>query len=518
MIECQNNIPILKKIDGKTIKTDMKKPTNILIEGDNYHALQVLNYTHKGQIDVIYIDPPYNTGNKDFKYNDSFVDKEDGYRHSKWLNFMSKRLKLAHNLLKEEGLIFISIDDNEVAQLKLLCDYVFKNNFISQLIWKKKAGGGSDAKYFASDHEYILIYAKEETNLKNFFTKISDKQRKEYKFKDDNFEKYGFYKRKNLYQTGIDDNRPNLRYEIIAPDGSKILPPTIWRWSKETFELEQKQGKIDIVLDTKGIWQVYTKNYLYEEDNSERQIKPRSLLLEQGLTRDGNNDLKNIFETSNFSYPKPVKLIKYLLEITSKPNSTILDFFAGSGTTGHAVLELNKEDGGNREFILCTNNENSICEEVTYPRISKVINGYTTPKGVNMKGLGGNLDYYKTDLIPTNGISNITDSTREELTKKAGNMIAIKENTHFMVELCEYYQIFINEATQKQTAIYFTEDLSCFNELIEKTKIHFTKLYIFSFGKIDKSSYKYLGKNYQIEDIPEPIIEIYKEINKERIL
>lgn len=135
-----------------------------------------------------------------------------------------------------------------------------------------------------------------------------------------------------------------------------------------------------------------------------------------------------------------------------------------------------------------------------------------------MKGLGGNLDYYKTDLIPTNGISNITDSTREELTKKAGNMIAIKENTHFMVELCEYYQIFINEATQKQTAIYFTEDLSCFNELIEKTKIHFTKLYIFSFGKIDKSSYKYLGKNYQIEDIPEPIIEIYKEINKERIL
>ncbi|GGD40110.1 site-specific DNA-methyltransferase [Malaciobacter pacificus] len=518
VIECQNSIPILKKINEKTIKTDIQKPTNILIEGDNYHALQVLNYTHKGQIDVIYIDPPYNTGNKDFKYNDSFVDKEDGYRHSKWLNFMSKRLKLAHNLLKDSGVIFISIDDNEVAQLKLLCDDIFKNSFLSQLVWKKKAGGGSDAKYFASDHEYILIYAKNENSVDKFFTKISDKQKKEYKFKDNNFAKYGFYKRKNLYQTGIDDNRPNLRYEIMAPDGTKILPPTIWRWSKETFEKEQLKGKIDIVLDSKKKWQVYTKNYLYEEDNNERQIKPRSLLLEQGLTRDGNNDLKNIFGISIFSYPKPVKLVKYLLEIISKENSIILDFFAGSGTTGHAVLELNKEDEGNRQFILCTNNENSICEEVTYPRISKVINGYTTPKGVDIDGISGNLDYYKTDLIPTNGISNITDTTREELTKKAGNMIAIKENTHYMLELCEHYQIFINETTKKQTAIYFTEDLSCFDELIEKTKSHSTKLYIFSFGKIDKSSYKYLGKNYQIEDIPEPIIEIYKEINKEGIL
>ena len=139
-------------------------------------------------------------------------------------------------------------------------------------------------------------------------------------------------------------------------------------------------------------------------------------------------------------------------------NGITLDFFAGSGTTGQDILELNKEDGGNRQFILCTNNENSICEEVTFPRISKVINGYTTPKGVAIDGITGNLDYYKTELIPTNGIFNITDSTREELTKKAGNMIAIKENTHFQIELNEHYQIFINEATKKQTAIYFTED------------------------------------------------------------
>ncbi|MBN2721561.1 MAG: hypothetical protein JXQ77_01935, partial [Campylobacterales bacterium] len=251
------------------------------------------------------------------------------------------------------------------------------------------------------------------------------------------------------------------------------------------------------------------------------QIKKYTFEKISSLILDNNRGSKNLEDLSlsgKFDYPKSVDFIKKLLRITGTKNSTILDFFAGSGTTGHAVLELNKEDEGNRQFILCTNNENSICEEVTYPRISKVINGYTTPKGADIDGFGGNIDYYKTDLIPTNGISNITDTTREELTKKAGNMIAIKENTHLMVELCEHYQIFINEATKKQTAIYFTEDLSCFDELIEKTKAHSTKLYIFSFGKIDKSSYKYLGKNYQIEDIPEPIIEIYKEINKEGIL
>ena len=261
-------------------------------------------------------------------------------------------------------------------------------------------------------------------------------------------------------------------------------------------------------------WKPYIKYYLEGRDKS-----VSNLWTDIEGNKKATIELRDIFGDKIFSNPKPKNLIKRIIKISENNNSaTTLDFFAGSGTTGHAVLELNKEDGGNRQFILCTNNENSICEEVTYPRISKVINGYTTPKGFNIEGLGGNLDYYKTDLIPTNGISNITDSTREELTKKAGNMIAIKENTHFQIEFCEHYQIFINEATKKQTAIYFTEDLSYFDELIEKTKSHFTKLYIFSFGKIDKSSYKYLGKNYQTEDIPEPIIEIYKEINKEGIL
>jgi len=509
VIECQNNIPILKKIDKKTIKTDIEKPTNILIEGDNYHALQVLNYTHKGQIDVIYIDPPYNTGNKDFKYNDSFVDKEDGYRHSKWLNFMNKRLKLAHNLLKEEGLIFISIDDNEMAQLKLLCDDVFnEKNFIGNIAWesKTKSQNTKDAyNKLQPKVEHILCYSK---NRKIKFNLFSNGL-KEYQEVDKNgCFRYSLVEQMNA--SGI-RGRNSMIFPIngIEPDVGKQ-----WKIGIDSIGIYNDREDIEII-DNKP----YIKIRPIDE-NQEKFIPFWAFFSkEEGTAEIGKRELTNILNYEHgFETVKPLNVIYKLIYHSSSKNSTILDFFAGSGTTGHAILELNKEDGGNRQFILCTNNENSICEEVTYPRISKVINGYKTPKGVDIDGISGNLDYYKTDLIPTNGISSITDTTREELTKKAGNMIAIKENTHFMLEICEHYQIFINKSTKKQTAIYFTEDLSCFDELIEKTKAHFTKLYIFSFGKIDKSSYKYLGKNYQIEDIPEPIIEIYKEINKEENL
>lgn len=502
VVECLNNIPILTKIDDKTIKTDIKKPTNILIEGDNYHALQVLNYTHKGQIDVIYIDPPYNTGNKDFKYNDTFVDKEDGYRHSKWLNFMSKRLNLAHNLLKDSGVIFISIDDNEVAQLKLLCDDIFgEKNFVTTIHWRRSESQNNNSKTLSVVAEYILCYTKNMVSLP-IFNKLehTDKAKKEYRYKDN----------KGLFRRGtiIDKSRGSNNFEIILSDGNKIQIKNSIR-TKEWFLAEVSKSMIYWTKTNTPYWKIYL-------DKSDGQIAS-NWFDNIAVNEDASDEISSL--GLNFSFSKPKELIIYLLKLVNfNQNSTILDFFAGSGTTGHAVLELNQEDGGNRQFILSTNNENSICEEVTYPRISKVINGYTTSKGIDIDGISGNLDYYKTDLISTNGISNITDSVREELTKKAGNMIAVKENTHLMVELCEHYQIFINEATKKQTAIYFTEDLSYFAELIEKTKAYSTKLYIFSFGKIDKSSYKYLGQNYQIEDIPEPIIEIYKEINKEGIL
>lgn len=532
VLECQNNIPILKKIEDKTIHTDKNKPNHILIEGDNYHALQVLNYTHKGQIDVIYIDPPYNTGNKDFKYNDSFVDKEDGYRHSKWLNFMSKRLKLAHNLLKDSGVIFISIDDNEMAQLKLLCDDIFnEKNFIVYLPSIMNLKGNNDQFGFAGTHEYTLVYSKNIIDTKINLFEV-DEEEVLLKWEED---EYGFYKQgANLKATGGNaprEKRPNLFFpifitelnEVYVTDNNqairqkdKILLPITdnqemsWRWSKNKIKNELH----NIVVSGDSL---YKKQRPDLGDLPSK--KPKSIFYKPEYSSgNGTALLKDLFNDKVFSNPKPLMLIKDLIFLGSHENSIILDFFAGSGTTGHAVLALNQEDGGNRQFILCTNNENDICTDVTYPRLSKVINGYITPKGVAVGGLGGNLDYYKTDLVPTDGIANIFDTTREELTKKAGNMIAIKENTHTILEFNEHYQIFQNETTSKHTAIYFTEDLSHFDELIENTKGHKTKLYIFSFGKIDKSSYKYLGKNFEIEDIPEPIIEIYKEINKEGVL
>lgn len=531
VLECQNNIPILKKIEDKTIHTDTNKPNNILIEGDNYHALQVLNYTHKGQIDVIYIDPPYNTGNKDFKYNDSFVDKEDGYRHSKWLNFMSKRLKLAHNLLKNDGVIFISIDDNEVYNLKLLCDNIFdRSNFIVNLPTIMNLKGNNDQFGFAGTHEFTLVYSKNIVEAKINLFEV-DEEEIISKWDED---EYGFYKQgANLKATGVDgarEKRPNLFFPIFINEFNEvyvtnnnqalnqndkmILPISDgndmrWRWSKN--KIKNELHNIVVIGDS-----LYKKQRPDLGDLPSK--KPKSIFYKPEYSSgNGTTLLKDLFNDKVFNNPKPLVLIKDLIFLGSQNNSIILDFFAGSGTTGHAILDLN-QDGGNRQFILCTNNENDICTDVTYPRLSKAINGYTTPKGVAVGGLGGNLDYYKTDLVPTDGIANISDSTREELTKKAGNMIAIKENTHAMIELNEHYQIFKNETSSKQTAIYFTEDLSHFDELVEKTKGHKTKLYIFSFGKIDKSSYKYLGKTFEIEDIPEPIIEIYKEINKEGIL
>jgi len=366
------NYKILKPLNDENSK-NWDTTDNILIKGDNLDALKILRQNYFEAIKMIYIDPPYNTKNDGFIYNDNFTSntketlEELGYdkenieyieniqgakTHSGWLSFIYPRLLLARDLLKDDGVIFISIDDNEVAQLKLLCDEVFGGeNFINQLIWKKKAGGGSDAKYFADDHEYILVYSKNENSIDRFFMKMSEKQKKEYKYKDENFEQLGLYKRKNLYQSGIDSNRPNLRYEIIAPDNTKILPPTIWRWSRETLEKELSKNKVDIIKNTKGEWQVFTKNYMFEDNNNERLIKPRTILTDFGLTRDGNNDIKTLFKNQYFSYPKPKKLIQHLLEIILNKEDIILDFFAGSGTTAHSVMELNAQDDGNRKFI-----------------------------------------------------------------------------------------------------------------------------------------------------------------------
>lgn len=506
---CKNNIPILKNIKTKDIKTDNSQD-NILIEGDNYHALQVLNYTHKNKIDVIYIDPPYNTGNKDFKYNDTFVDKEDGYRHSKWLNFMNRRLELAKTLLKDSGVIFISIDDNEQANLKLLCDKVFGlENFIALISWQNLDTIKNDAKYFSNNNEYILCYAKVKNKLSLRGIKKTEKQKSHYKNYDN--DKRGIYLLTPLHAKS---GTQSSIYTYTFSNGQKWTPPkgTFPRFSQESLKKLETDNRI--LLDPKGKKTPQKKTF-WNEINLRMPATTFWNYIEYGSTRQSNKELAEILLKGSFQNPKPVKLIYSILDvINNMENSIILDFFAGSGTTGHAVLDLNKQDGGNRKFILCTNNENNICTEVCYPRVRKVIKGYKkNGNGELVEGLGGNLKYFKTDLISVDRIDKITDTKRKELTQKAGEIIGIKEDTLQEIEINNYYQILSNNTKTKFTAIYFRESEIKLEELINKIKNKKTVLYVFSYGKVDRKMYKELSKNISIEDIPQPILDIYKELN-----
>ncbi|MFH1402446.1 MAG: site-specific DNA-methyltransferase [Patescibacteria group bacterium] len=538
VLDCENNLPILKRIAKKEIRTD-ESDDNIFIEGDNYHSLTVLNYTHKGKIDFIYIDPPYNTGKKDeWKYNDKFIDENDSYRHAKWLNMIEKRLELSKHLLKEDGIIFISIGEQEVANLNLLCGKVFRHENFLTIIARISKTASDKGKHFAPSCDYIVCYAKNKANIdtSNFYDEVDE----DLYTKED---KNGIYRDDiALYQSAL-DTRPNQRYFIKCPDGSLVIPPGksmpkekkegakanpikgdgVWRWAIDNGFKDKKhllvfkETKNSPLLDQNGNkakYNIYTKSYL--EERKGKGVKPRNFLTDKKfLNRRGSDYLKTL--GLNFPYSKPKELIDHLMKIAHIPqDAIILDFFAGSGTTGEAVLDLNNEEKSKRRFILCTNNEGQIAEEVCYPRIEKIIKGFIKQNNGKTKigGLGGNLQYYRTDLIPVERIDNINDKQRHELTEKAGQMIAIKENTFEEVEICEWYQIFENKNKTRKTAIYFRENTDKFEELVNKIKNTKTVLYVFSYGRIDKKTFKYLDKNITIEDIPEPILEIYKEINQ----
>ena len=386
---------LLKKVKSASVGENSQ---NLIIHGDNLEALKALMPYYAGKIKCIYIDPPYNTGNEKWVYNDKVnspkikkwigkvvgPESEDLSRHDKWLCMMYPRLKLLRDLLGDDGVIFASIDDWEFDYLKLIFDEIFdRKNHINTLIWRKNAGASNDVKYFGVEHEYILCYARDINKVDRFLTSLSDKHRAEYKYRDANFAKFGPYKRYNLYQPGIDENRPNLQYEIEAPDGSQIsIKPHIWRYSKETFLQAKKEGKIDFVKNKKsGQWQIFTKIYLHET-GKERRIKPRSILLEQGFTLNGNRELLKIFGKKVFNYPKPSSLIKYLIEIITHDykDSIVLDSFAGTGTTGDAVIQLNKEDKGNRKFILIEM-EDKVAKDITAERVKRVIKKYDYKDG-----------------------------------------------------------------------------------------------------------------------------------------
>lgn len=500
--DCKRNVPILRLKETKkgidpVIVTDKSKDENILIEGDNYHALSVLNYTHKEKVDFIYIDPPYNTGNKDFKYNDNYVDKEDSFRHSKWISFMENRLSLSRNLLSDKGIIAISIDDNEQAQLKLLCNGIFgESNFIAQIAWRR-TDNQPNIGSIARVKEYIIVYSKS----KNFSLNkvgLTDRAKKEYRYEDTT----GKFRRSNLY----DKTRGKYIYKIKSPSGKILSGP----WMIEEADFYKLLENNSIYWASGVDESPYGKIYL---NNSLGQIPNDFLGIEFGTNQEAGIDLQNIFGKRIFDFPKPLSLIEHLISITTQKNSIILDYFAGSGTTGHSVLNLNKKDESNRKFILCTDNENNICEEVTYERIKRVIKGYTSLKGEKVEGLDGNLRYYKTGLVDIEKLHHTPDQAKIKLTYQAGEMVGLRENTLSEVEKNEWWQIF--EGHGKTTAIYFKEDkeeLQDLVDLLEKKKQQ-AVLYIFSWGKNEYKS-EYSSANIRVEDIPEPILEVYKEINR----
>ncbi len=430
----REELPVLTEVRERAIVSgDADAPNHTLIEGDNLEALTTLSYTHDGRVDVIYIDPPYNTGNRDFVYNDRYVDREDGYRHSKWLSFMHKRLKLARQLLSDRGVIFISIDDNEQAQLKLLCDEVFgEERFVANIPWRKRTAKSDVPFGISQDCENVLCYANSE-----FKAATRGSERKYYETMDFPNRPWRFH---DLTTQRTVEERPNSNYTMINPKTGEefpVNPLRCWAVTIDTFQQYYDDNRIifpgdyDFLNISKPVLRYWKEDDMKKAGADFGLVAVSTHLPSNvvGMTQDGTKEITELFGEKKFGYPKPIGLIKYLIGIATARdgNAVLLDFFAGSGTTLHATMQLNAEDGGRRQCILVTNNENNICEEVTYERNRRVIEGYTTPGGKAVAGLRGNsLRYYRTAFVPRER----TSANMRRLTSLATDMLCIRNNVY----------------------------------------------------------------------------------------
>ena len=522
--ECETKLPVVKEVEEKAIENAPGEPTNIIIEGDNYHALSVLNYTHAGKVDVVYIDPPYNTGNKDFIYNDCYVDKEDSFRHSKWLSFMEKRLKLAKNLLTDDGVIFISIDDNEQAELKILCDGIFyEKNFVSTMVWAGNRTGKNDSKNIRNVHEYVLVYFKDLRCGK--LAGIIDKDDKKYKYSDEK----GVYYLITLDQSSLSYSS-SMDY-IIEHNGKKYyagvneqawrkrtagqhgIKDYIWRWNKEKVRKGISDGT---VVFKNG--RVYTKQYRdYDSEGNriERSVLKESLINEYS-TRGGKDLLKTVLKGDLFNYAKPMELVKDLIALSLNKDSVALDFFAGSGTTGQAVMELNREDGGHRQFILVTNNENQIAENVTYPRVKTVITGTRSDGSKYSDGIPANLRYFKTDFVEK---GKTTDDTREALITECCDMIRIRENAFEHVASTPEYRFY--KSNKVFVPIIFDQFAIAETwEKVEELNKDKLPVHCYNFSYNRHANEEEIPEDTELEwtacSIPETVLEVYRKIFRKK--
>jgi adenine-specific DNA-methyltransferase len=541
--ESENKLPILKEIPEKAIINDDGKPTHILIEGDNYHALTCLNYTHKGKIDIIYIDPPYNTGDDGFRYRDkrildkfpdgTLVPKDHPLRHSYWLSFMSKRLTLAKELLKKQGVIFLSINEEELSGLKLLCDSIFsESNYLACFTIKVRHEDRilKGDKDFHEVVEYLLMYKK--SNEFQTIKKIRDNT----SIEEYQYEIIEKQKPKQIQIAGrkVEVFEPG-QYEIIkgVADKRKLKRINI----RGTLRSGNSSGRFYVAnIEPIG----HNQGYLYKvPDIGADGIGHRYFLSPAGKRKNGdyfqglpldNPETKEVpypnyfdfeIDFNNVGYEggvhfrngkKPINFLRHLLKISSKnKKALILDFFAGSGSTAEAVLQENEFDTGRRQVFLVTNNEANIMDQVCYKRILNIVNGYemrTTP----VDGLKNSFKYYQTAFIGKNNILKATDEDKIELAHQAGDLLALAENTLYKVKENKFWQLYEN--SERYTAVYFREELDKFDEfvaMVEKLEYPAT-VYVFSWGDDEFDEEFDHINDVKVKTIPLPILEIYKNI------
>ena len=376
---------------------------NMIIRGDNLEALKALLPRYEGRVKCIYIDPPYNTGNEGWVYNDNVNDPkikkwlgevvgkegEDLTRHDKWLCMMYPRLKLLQKLLADDGVIFISIDEIEHRYLELVMDEIFGSaNRIDTFVWQNNYGGGAKSNYVVHLHEYVLCFAKNISTVGKIELPPDDNILKYYKYKDEKFDTRGPYRLQPLATTSMDD-RPNLRYPLFY-EGHEVWPAKQWFWSKERA-LEAQANDELVFSEKNGKWTVNYKQYLNGADGTQRKSKPYSIIT--GIyTQAGTKAIKEIMGSGKaFDFPKPPELIMYFIQMITGEDDIVLDSFAGSGTTAHAVLNMNKADGGHRKFILVEMMD--YADSITAERVKRIIKGYGEGKDA-VEGTGGNFSFY----------------------------------------------------------------------------------------------------------------------------
>jgi len=457
---------------------------NFLIEGDNLASLHLLLKTHRGEIDLIYLDPPYNTGNNDFIYDDNYIGEDDGYRHSKWMSFMQKRFDIAKQLLSSEGVIFIQISDIEFAQLKNLCDSVFgEDNFLNIISVNMKniagASGGGEDKRFKKNCEYILVYAKNYSLMPIFngayeyneiFELVEQYKENDVSWKytsvlvyegekeyvastvDGSGEEIRIYNRKNpVFKSikqvskdeGISEKEVHYKYidRIFRTEmpQSSIRPRIMDKFAELNLECEfisteyiprsgRNKGKTyeQFYKGNKFNLLAWLSHVTEEIDGI---IYKKSL---QGTYWDYTSGTKNLTKEGGIRFAtgkKPLALMQRIISLYPRTDITVLDYFAGSGSTGHAVIAQNQNDEGTRQFILCTNNQNDICREKTYVRLRNVICGYENEKGKQFAASAGTLKYYKVDYIPIN--ERLYYEYADELLKHVKKLVELENGINF---------------------------------------------------------------------------------------